>query len=169
MTDIAYDFVITVLSEEDGGGYLASVPDLYGCFADGETPEEALSELRSAISAWIAANEKAAREIPQPGAARMAFQEDEDIVNDLLVQQSDVIEEQQELISDQAHLIENLKNRLLEAQKVSFKNQGRVFYQWSIQPTLPSKPMIAHEAVLGKVRIARRSFRNTKRDIKEVS
>ena len=50
-----YTLHITPLSEEDGGGYLASFPDLPGCVSDGETPEEALAEARDAFAAWSAA------------------------------------------------------------------------------------------------------------------
>jgi antitoxin HicB len=48
-----YQVVISDLSEEDGGGYLASVPDLPGCMADGETAEEAADEARDAIEAYL--------------------------------------------------------------------------------------------------------------------
>lgn len=50
-----YDYPITVrpLAPEDGGGYLAEVPDLPGCVADGKTIEEALKEVESAITSWI--------------------------------------------------------------------------------------------------------------------
>lgn len=41
------------LSEEDGGGYIAIVPDLPGCMSDGETPEEALVNVQEAISSWL--------------------------------------------------------------------------------------------------------------------
>jgi predicted RNase H-like HicB family nuclease len=36
-----YPVLITPLSAEDGGGYLATVPDLPGCMSDGATREEA--------------------------------------------------------------------------------------------------------------------------------
>lgn len=48
-----YKVVLTPLSEEDGGGWLAEVPDLPGCMTDGETEEEALRELESAKRAWF--------------------------------------------------------------------------------------------------------------------
>ena len=32
-----YAVVIELLSDEDGGGFLAIVPDLLGCMSDGET------------------------------------------------------------------------------------------------------------------------------------
>ena len=39
---IKYPFEIRQLSEEEGGGYLISFPDLPGCISDGETIEEAI-------------------------------------------------------------------------------------------------------------------------------
>ena len=50
-----YEVVISELSKEDGGGYLASVPDLPGCMADGETVDEAAEEARDAIEAYLKA------------------------------------------------------------------------------------------------------------------
>lgn len=38
----AYAHVIEPLSDEDGGGYLITFPDLPGCMADGETLEETM-------------------------------------------------------------------------------------------------------------------------------
>lgn len=46
------------LSPENGGGWLATFPDLPGCMSDGETPEEALINAADAEAAWLAANEK---------------------------------------------------------------------------------------------------------------
>lgn len=33
-----YPIEVRPLAEEDGGGFLATFPDLPGCMADGETP-----------------------------------------------------------------------------------------------------------------------------------
>ncbi len=49
-----YAVVIRPLSEAEGGGYLAEYPDLPGCMADGETPEEALKESRDALASYVA-------------------------------------------------------------------------------------------------------------------
>ena len=49
---------IRPLTKEEGGGWLASFPDLPGCMSDGETPEEALRNAAEAEAAWLAANEK---------------------------------------------------------------------------------------------------------------
>ena len=44
------------LTDEEGGGWLATFPDLPGCISDGATPEEALRNAAEAESAWLAAN-----------------------------------------------------------------------------------------------------------------
>lgn len=53
MNRAAYEIHIRPLSEEDGGGFLAEVPELPGCMSDGETPQEALENVFDAIRCWI--------------------------------------------------------------------------------------------------------------------
>ena len=62
-----YPVAIRPLSADEGGGFLATFPDLPGCMADGETPEEAVSDARGAFDCWIAAHRKDGRPIPVPG------------------------------------------------------------------------------------------------------
>ena len=64
-----YSVEISTLSEEDGGGFLATVPELPGCMSDGETQEEALANVRDAIVAWIATAKELGRKIPEPRLA----------------------------------------------------------------------------------------------------
>ncbi|MGV8996543.1 MAG: type II toxin-antitoxin system HicB family antitoxin [Parvibaculaceae bacterium] len=66
-----YSIVITPLSDEDGGGFVAAFPDLVGCMSDGATPEEAVANALDAFKEWMqtAENRKDFR-IPEPGAAR---------------------------------------------------------------------------------------------------
>ena len=62
MKALEYHVIVEPLSAGDGGGYLASVPDLPGCMSDGETPEEALGQTfamqstpgRRALGRWTA-------------------------------------------------------------------------------------------------------------------
>ncbi len=61
-----YAIRIEPLSDEDGGGYLALVPDLPGCMSDGETPEEALRNVQDAIASWIEAAREWNRDVPRP-------------------------------------------------------------------------------------------------------
>ena len=66
MTELRYPVVIEPLSAQDGGGFLATVPDLPGCMSDGETPEEALNSVQDAILAWIEGAQELGREVPPP-------------------------------------------------------------------------------------------------------
>lgn len=52
-------------SEEDQR-FIAEVPELAGCKADGITAVEALENAEVIISEWIESAEKIGREIPQP-------------------------------------------------------------------------------------------------------
>jgi antitoxin HicB len=63
---LEYAVRIERLAENDGGGYLAIVPDLPGCMSDGETPEEALKNVQDAIASWIEAAKEWKLDIPQP-------------------------------------------------------------------------------------------------------
>ena len=63
------DFPIEIrpLSAEEGGGFLATFPDLPGCMADGETPEEAIADARGAFECWMDAHIADGRPVPTPG------------------------------------------------------------------------------------------------------
>jgi antitoxin HicB len=63
---IDYMFTIRRLHQDEGSGYLAEVSDLNGCMADGETPEEALSNLEDAIESWIKTAKELNKPIPLP-------------------------------------------------------------------------------------------------------
>lgn len=66
MTYLRYGVVVEPLSESDRGGFVAFAPDLPGCMSDGETPEEALANVRDAIEEWMAAARDLGHEIPAP-------------------------------------------------------------------------------------------------------
>ncbi len=61
-----YPFQITELSEDDGGGFLVTFPDLPGCMSDGDTIEEARQNASEALGDWLAAREKLGKPIPLP-------------------------------------------------------------------------------------------------------
>jgi predicted RNase H-like HicB family nuclease len=63
-----YAVVIETLSDEDGGGFVAIVPDLPGCMSDGTTREEAARNVADAISAWIEEATRLGRPVPAPSA-----------------------------------------------------------------------------------------------------
>ncbi len=60
------DCHINIFYSDQDGGYIADIPDLQACSALGDTPEEALAEVRVAKEAWIAAAQSAGKPIPPP-------------------------------------------------------------------------------------------------------
>ena len=72
MADLDYPVLIEPLPAEDGGGFVATVPDLPGCMSDGETPEEALANVRDAVAAWIEEARAQGRAVPQPSRRHVA-------------------------------------------------------------------------------------------------
>jgi antitoxin HicB len=61
-----YAIIVEPLPTEDGGGFVATVPDLPGCMSDGETPQEALANVQDAIEVWIEAAKDLGHTVPQP-------------------------------------------------------------------------------------------------------
>jgi predicted RNase H-like HicB family nuclease len=61
-----YPVIVEPLQQQDGGGFIATVPDLPGCMSAGETPEEALANVRDAIATWIDEARALNRIIPSP-------------------------------------------------------------------------------------------------------
>ena len=69
MNPLDYEVDIRPLTADDGGGFIAIVPELPGCFSDGETPEEALRNAYDAIGCWMEAAEEMGRPVPEPRRA----------------------------------------------------------------------------------------------------
>lgn len=55
-----------ILKQDDEGQFIATIAELPGCMADGQTEVEALNNLKEIQSAWITAALKADTEIPLP-------------------------------------------------------------------------------------------------------
>jgi antitoxin HicB len=66
MKRLEYPVVVEPLPIEDGGGFVATVPDLPGCMSDGSTPEEALTNVQDAIATWIEAAKDLGHDVPRP-------------------------------------------------------------------------------------------------------
>lgn len=63
-----YSVRLSQLSEGDGGGWIATVPELRGCLADGETPDEAYEELKEVLSFWLEVAKEKGKNVPEPTA-----------------------------------------------------------------------------------------------------
>jgi len=66
MSRLEYPMMVEPLPVEEGGCFLATVPDLPGCMSDGATPEEAVSNIQDAIMAWIEAARDLGHAVPKP-------------------------------------------------------------------------------------------------------
>lgn len=59
-------YPIEVFWNDEDECYIAIAPDLPGCSAAGDSQEEALKEIRTAMTLWLDAAKKMKRELPEP-------------------------------------------------------------------------------------------------------
>lgn len=114
MQNLDYAVLVVPLTEAEGGGYMALVPDLHGCMADGETPAEALEAVQDAIAAWLSAQAEMNRPAPEPGSARSEADDQLQILNEYIEKQDALVKSQEEMIEMQTKLIDNLQAELAE-------------------------------------------------------
>ena len=65
-------YEIIIYWSDDDGAYIAEVPELPGCMADGATYQEALANAEIIINEWIATATELGRTIPEP-TGRLAY------------------------------------------------------------------------------------------------
>ena len=65
-----YPFEIRPLSQDEGGGYLISFPDLPGCISDGETIEDAIMNGIDAVHSWVETAKEFDDPVPEPGSSQ---------------------------------------------------------------------------------------------------
>ncbi len=61
-----YKYAIEIFYSEEDDGYIAVVPELAGCSACGESEEQALREIKTAMDLWLSTAKNLGREIPKP-------------------------------------------------------------------------------------------------------
>jgi antitoxin HicB len=61
-----YEVTIRPLSADEGGGWLATIPELPGCTGDGETELDAIRDVRMAALEWAHAAIGDGDPIPSP-------------------------------------------------------------------------------------------------------
>jgi predicted RNase H-like HicB family nuclease len=64
MNEIRYEIIMYWSTEDEA--FIAEVPELAGCMADGETYDEALANARVVIQEWIETARELGRTIPEP-------------------------------------------------------------------------------------------------------
>ena len=65
-------FAITLFWSAENEAFIAEVPELPGCMADGESYQEALANAEVIISEWIETARELGRSIPEP-KGRLVF------------------------------------------------------------------------------------------------
>ena len=63
-------YEITIYWSDEDQAYIAAVPDLPGCMADGASYREALAAAERAIDLWVQTARELGREIPKPRPRR---------------------------------------------------------------------------------------------------
>lgn len=61
-----YKYEIIIFWSEQDNAYIAEVPELAGCMADGQTAGEALQNIELVIDEWIQTAKELGRAIPTP-------------------------------------------------------------------------------------------------------
>jgi predicted RNase H-like HicB family nuclease len=63
-------YEVVIFWSDDDECYVAEVPELPGCMADGQTYQEAASHAAEAIRDWVATAIKLGRSVPEPKRRR---------------------------------------------------------------------------------------------------
>lgn len=108
----AYVIVVRPLAEEEGGGYLAMAPDLYGCMSDGATEAEAIANLRLAILEWADEMERMGRSVPAPGEVVRAADAERASTLGFIRKQKQLIEVQRKLLKEKAANVQRLEQQV---------------------------------------------------------
>lgn len=64
--ELDYPVELSKIKPEEGGGFFVSVPLLSGCMSDGDTLEEAYSNIVEAKKEWFSSMIERKMEIPEP-------------------------------------------------------------------------------------------------------
>ncbi len=60
------NYCVVLKYSQDDKSYIVSVPDLPGCMADGESPNEAYENVKIVIQEWLETARATGRPIPEP-------------------------------------------------------------------------------------------------------
>ena len=66
MTTPILKYEVIIYWSEDDEAFIAEIPELAGCAADGPTPSEALANVQVIAQEWIETARELGRSIPEP-------------------------------------------------------------------------------------------------------
>lgn len=68
-----HKYEVIIYWSEDDNAYIAEVPELPGCMADGKSYQEALKNVEIIINEWIETAKKIGRKIPKPKGKKLMY------------------------------------------------------------------------------------------------
>ncbi|RLD56847.1 MAG: type II toxin-antitoxin system HicB family antitoxin [Bacteroidetes bacterium] len=68
-----YKYEIIIYWSSEDNAFIAEVPELSGCIAHGNTPEDSLGNAKEAIQLWIDTANEFGDPIPEPKGKRLMF------------------------------------------------------------------------------------------------
>jgi predicted RNase H-like HicB family nuclease len=68
-----YKYEVIIYWSEEDKSFIAEVPELSGCVADGESYNDALKNVQTIISEWIETAKKLGRKIPVPKGRKLQY------------------------------------------------------------------------------------------------
>ena len=68
-----YKYEIIIYWSDEDNAFIAEAPELPGCMAHGNTPEDALKNAKEAIQLWIDTANEFGDSIPEPKGKRLIF------------------------------------------------------------------------------------------------
>ncbi len=68
-----YRYEVIIFWSEEDGVFVADIPELPGCMAHGDSPEEALSNVSEAIELWIETAKEFGDKVPKPKGRRLIY------------------------------------------------------------------------------------------------
>ncbi|MBU0561747.1 MAG: type II toxin-antitoxin system HicB family antitoxin [Bacteroidota bacterium] len=68
-----YKYEVIIYWSEEDQAYLAEVPELPGCMADGTTYQNTLQKVQTIIKEWMETAKKNGREIPKPIGRKLQY------------------------------------------------------------------------------------------------
>ena len=66
MNDVPLKYEVIIYWSNDDEAFIAEIPELPGCAADGTTPQEALTNAQVVAREWIETAHELGRSIPKP-------------------------------------------------------------------------------------------------------
>ncbi len=156
MSEQGYPIVVTKLSEEEGGGYLAFAPDLPGCMTDAETPEAAVQGIQSAIGEWLDESERMGRAAPEPGSAAEKVQHDHEAARQERRQLYDTLKSQANVIKKQERL---LKEARKEVERVQAATDALIETESSSDEVILGGVWVVPTALVGSYALGKRKQR----------